>query len=128
MFSVTINTKSFELEDKIKIAEKYLIPDICEVLNMKLDNIIIDEETLKYIIKTYTEDEGGVRTLKKILYNIFSRINLLNLTKHCDDIKYTFDTEVKKKDDKILIDNEILTKLIEEEKDKEKHSLEHMYM
>ena len=126
---ITINTKSFELEDKIKIAEKYLIPDICEVLNMKLDNIIIDEDTLKYIIKTYTEDEGGVRTLKKILYNIFSRINLLNLTKHCDDIKYTFDTEVKKKDDKILIDNEILTKLIEEEKDKEnQHSLEHMYM
>ena len=126
---ITINTKSFELEDKIKIAEKYLIPNICEVLNMKLDNIIIDESTLKYIIKTYTEDEGGVRTLKKILYNIFSRINLLNLTKHCDDIKYTFDTEVKKKDDKILIDNEILTKLIEEEKDKEnQHSLDHMYM
>ena len=57
------------------------------------------------------------------------KMNLLNLTKHCDDIKYTFDTEVKKKDDKILIDNEILTKLIEEEKDKEnQHSLDHMYM
>jgi len=44
-----------------------------------------------------------VRTLKKHLYNIFSKFNLLNLTKNDDTIKYTFDL------DKELLENKVIT-------------------
>ena len=129
---INIKTKGFEMDDKIKIAKDYLIPDICDMLCMKQEEIILEDDTLKYIIKEFTaEEEGGVRTLKKILYNIFSRINLLNLTKHNDDIKYTFDTDIKKNDkNAIVIDEETLKKLIVEDKIEESipPSIEHLYI
>jgi ATP-dependent Lon protease len=103
------------------------------MLSMDKNNIYLDENTLKFIIKEFTgEEEGGVRSLKKVLYNIYSRINLLNLTKHNNDIKYTFDTDIKKNDDnKIIIDEETLKKLIQEDKDETESippSIEHLYM
>ncbi len=127
---INIKTKGFELEDKLKIAEKYLIPDICEMLSMKQENILLDEDTIKFIIKEYTGEEGGVRSLKKILYNILSRINLLNLTKHNKDIKYTFDTEITKENDKLIINENTLKKLINENNEDEtiNESISHMYM
>lgn len=130
---INIKTKGFKIDDKIKIATDYLIPDICNMLSMDKNNIYLDEDTLKFIIKEFTgEEEGGVRSLKKVLYNIYSRINLLNLTKHNNDIVYTFDTDIKKNDDdKIIIDEETLKKLIQEDKDESEPippSIEHLYM
>lgn len=130
---INIQTKGFKMDDKIKIANDYLIPDICDMLSMKKDNINLDEDTLKFIIKEFTgEEEGGVRSLKKVLYNIYSRINLLNLTKHNSDIKYTFDTDIKKNDDNnIILDEDTLKKLIENDKEEDEKlppSIEHLYM
>jgi ATP-dependent Lon protease len=129
---INIKTKGFEMDDKIKIAKDYLIPEICDMLSIKQDEIILEDDTLKYIIKEFTgEEEGGVRTLKKVLYNIFSRINLLNLTKHNDDIKYTFDTDIKKNEkNATIIDEETLKKLILEDKDENSipPSIEHLYI
>jgi len=112
---VCIETENFEVEDKIQIAKNYLLKDIFKQLNIKEDKYIIDDELIKYIIETYTENEGGVRSLKKHLFNIFSKLNLLNLTKHNEDIIYSFDLE-----DKILEQKEITKEIIDKFiKDKE---------
>ena len=46
--------------------------------------------------------------MKKILFNIFSKLNLLNLTKHDKNIKYSFDLE-----NDILESNEITKDIID---------------
>ena len=115
---ICIKTEAFELDDKIHIAQNYLLREIYEQLKIKEDTYKITDENIKYIIETYTNDEGGVRTLKKHLYNIFSKFNLLNLTKNDDSIKYTFnlDKDVLEKKE---ITNEIIDTFIKE-KEKEK--------
>ena len=49
-----------------------------------------------------------MRTLKKHLFSIFSKLNLLKLTKHDENIKYTFDL-----DESVLENNEIDKKKID---------------
>ena len=110
---ICIKTDAFELDDKIHIAQKYLLREIYEQLKIKEDTYKIEDDNIKYIIETYTGDEGGVRTLKKHLYNIFSKFNLLNLTKNDDSIKYSFDLE-KDVLEKKIITNDIIDTFIKD--------------
>ncbi len=62
------------LEDKLEIVKKFILPDIYD--KMGLENIIsIDDEVIKYLIETYT-DEAGVRKLKELIYEIMGEINI----------------------------------------------------
>ena len=62
------------LDDKLVIANNYLLPEIYK--NVGLTDIIkLSDEILIYIIEHYTY-EAGVRKLKEILFEIISEINL----------------------------------------------------
>jgi len=62
------------LEDKLVIANNYLLPEIYTNVGLK-DIIKLSDEILIYIIEQYTY-EPGVRKLKEILFEIISEINL----------------------------------------------------
>ena len=76
-----IHTKGYSTKDKIIIAQKHLIPKIEKNIKFEKDEINIPEETLKEIIENYTEDEKGVRNLKRCLEIIYTKINLYKLMK-----------------------------------------------
>ena len=61
------------LEDKLKICNKYILPEFYKKFNMK--NLNFSNDILTYIIETYT-NESGVRKLKEIIFEIISEINL----------------------------------------------------
>ena len=71
---ITIN--GYKLDDKIELAEKFIIPKLLKVFNM--ENLIFQRETLIYLIDNYT-NEGGVRRLKELLNDILMEINLNKL-------------------------------------------------
>ena len=127
---ICIKTASFELDDKIHIAQKYLLREIYTQLKIKEDTYKINDDNIKYIIETYTGEEGGVRTLKKHLYNIFSKFNLLNLTKNDDTIKYSFDLEKDVLEEKIITNDIIDVFIKDKSKDSEDidESIKHWYM
>ena len=73
-----IKFNHLSLEEKIVICKNYILPEIYK--KMGFENIInIEDDVIKYIIKTYT-NESGVRKLKEILFEIFGEINLELLT------------------------------------------------
>jgi ATP-dependent Lon protease len=76
-----IQTKGYEKVDKRIISKDYLIPTIIEQVNFKEDEIIIPEESIDYIVENYTEDEKGVRNLKRCLEIIYTKLNLYRLMK-----------------------------------------------
>ena len=76
-----IHTKGYETKDKLIIAQDYLIPTIETNVNFQKGEIIIPDETLQYIIKTFTENEKGVRNLKRCLEILYTKINLFRLMK-----------------------------------------------
>ena len=53
---ICIKTEAFELDDKIHIAKNYLLREIYEQLKIKEDTYKIEDDNIKYIIETYTND------------------------------------------------------------------------
>jgi len=75
-----IETKFLLAKQKIHIAQNYMLYDILKNIGFKNNDIKINNDTLKYLIMTYTR-EGGIRKLKSLLYTIVREINLAYLLK-----------------------------------------------
>ena len=76
-----IQTKGYEKKDKRVISKNYLIPKITEQVNFKVDDIIIPDETIDFIVENYTQNEHGVRNLKRCLEIVYTKLNLYRLMK-----------------------------------------------
>jgi len=110
-----IQTKGYDSKDKVIIARKYLLPKIREQVNFAEDDVIIPDETIQYIVSNValTNEEAGVRNLKRCLEIIHTKLNLFRLVKDNVgifgkelDLKVTFPFTVTKKEVDILIKNE----------------------
>lgn len=109
-----IQTKGYESAEKVTIARDYLLPKIREQVNFSADDIVIPDETLKYIIgaQHLTKGEAGVRNLKRCLEIIYTKLNLFRLIKSDNTmfekelgLKVTFPITVTKKEVDIFIKN-----------------------
>jgi len=109
-----IQTKGYECKEKIIIARNHLLPKIREQVNFTEEDVIIPDETISYIVsnKTMTDDEQGVRNLKRCLEIIHTKLNLFRLVKDDStmfkkdmklDVKFPF--TVNKEHVDILIKN-----------------------
>ena len=76
-----IQTKGYNKNDKIIIANKYLLPLIQNVVKLNNNEIIIPDNILECIINKYTAEEKGVRNFKRCLEIIYTKLNLLRLIK-----------------------------------------------
>jgi ATP-dependent Lon protease len=74
-----IQTQGYNQAQKTTISNKYLLPKICDQVKFAATDINISEETLHYIITNYTDKEDGVRTLKRCLEIIYTKLNLYRL-------------------------------------------------
>ena len=72
-----IELDGYEIDDKIKIAKQYLIPDIMSEIEMGNLNVEFTDELIKHLEQTYTF-EKGVRKLREILKEIINEINYRN--------------------------------------------------
>lgn len=61
-------------EEKIVIAQKYLLPEMYQRFGLQ-DTIVIPDDVILHIVNEYT-NEPGVRKLKQFLYEIVSEVNL----------------------------------------------------
>jgi ATP-dependent Lon protease len=71
-----IHTKGFKTEDKIKICNEYLIPEIFDTFAFNKEEILFSDSIIKNIIEKYTHGEEGVRNLKRCIETIVSKINI----------------------------------------------------
>jgi len=78
-----IETKGYDAKEKVIIARNYLLPKIREQVNFTEEEVIIPDETIQYIVgnKALTNEEAGVRNLKRCLEIVYTKINLYRLMK-----------------------------------------------
>jgi hypothetical protein len=82
-----IETKPLSLKDKIEIINKYMLPQICNDIGFSNNEILISDDTIKFIIETYTL-EAGVRKLKEKIVELVREINLQRF--YDDNIVFPF--------------------------------------
>ena len=75
-----VETKYLLQNQKIYIAQNYLICNILKEVGLNTNSIIFTDEIICSLINNYTH-EGGVRKLKEYIYNIVRELNISNLTK-----------------------------------------------
>ncbi len=78
-----IQTKGYDTKEKITIARNYLLPRIREQVCFGEEEVVIPDDTLKYIIgaEHLCKSESGVRNLKRCLEIIYTKLNLFRLVK-----------------------------------------------
>jgi ATP-dependent Lon protease len=108
-----IQFTSFQKEDKLVIAKDFLINKACENTGLKMDNFILEDNTILKLIEKYTpREESGVRSLKRIIETLFLRINLFQLP-HDLNISYK-NMKFKLQDGKYHITDDIISQLLQD--------------
>ena len=90
-----INTKGFSVDDKLKIAKEFLLPDIYQNYNFEKNEITYNDDVLRYIIQNYTSGEEGVRNFKRCLETIVSKVNIYMMAYNPDDTESVSDLSFK---------------------------------
>ena len=115
---IKIKTNKFNKEDKVTIANDYLLPKICKNINFDSSNITFTNDCLEYIISNHTKKEKGVRNLKRFLEKIVSRVNIVNLLKdYSGNIKDIIPYAIENFTLPIVIDTQLKDNLITNTKD-----------
>jgi ATP-dependent Lon protease len=70
-----IRVKNPSVNDKVIIGKKYLLKELCPNIGIDLSKIIMEEETVKYIVTNYCKDDVGLRGLKKCIESVLMKIN-----------------------------------------------------
>jgi len=86
----TIEIPGYNVNDKIQICEKHLIPAIEKDIGIKKNEFIISNTVLKYLIEK-TKPEEGVRNLKRNIETIYNKLNLFRILKQTTLFKEVID-------------------------------------
>lgn len=105
---INISTKGFKLDDKMKISKEYLIPRLMKEYNMPPTDITFTDPCIKEIVSHYTNNEEGVRNLRRCLELLISKVNVLKLTGSTD----LLECDISKLELPITINTDLLKKMI----------------
>ena len=75
-----INLSNFNTNDKIIIAEKFIIPNLLKNYSFKKNHLTFNITSIKYIIDNFCSNDYGVRNFKQIINNIISKIHTIYVT------------------------------------------------
>ena len=121
-----IETKGYEPSEKITIAKDYLIPKIEQQIKIEPESIKITDEVFKYIIDTYTNNEKGVRNLKRCIEIIYTKLNLYRLMK--PDSKLFSQNIISNVQFPFEVSRENVESLIKIQKEQRSQSVMNMYL
>lgn len=70
-----INVSPYTITDKIEIVRNYLLDEILKGVGIKHESVVMNNQTIEYIVNNYTL-EAGVRKLKNCLEKIILKLNV----------------------------------------------------
>ena len=86
----TIEIPGYNVNDKIHICDKHLIPAIEKDIGINPNDFILSKPVLKYLIEK-TKPEEGVRNLKRNIETIYNKLNLFRILKQTTLFKDVID-------------------------------------
>jgi ATP-dependent Lon protease len=116
-----VKFKGYNVDEKIHIVQDFIIPDLLKNIGFKTNDIILNLEVIKYIINTYTENEEGVRNIKRCVEDLFLKINLLRLIQNKEKNTIDIDYKIDNLSFPLNITLEIVDNLLQKNIKNEKH-------
>ena len=83
-----IDISGYVAEEKVVIANKYLIPQVLDITGLKEENIELSDDALNILIKSYCR-ESGVRNLRKQIEKIYRKAAFINVSEGTKTIQVT---------------------------------------
>ena len=83
---VVIKLKGYKIQDKVTIAENFLIPNALKEVNLQ-EKVLFNRELITHILENYAKEEPGVREFKRCLEQIIQKINMLRIF-NCKDMPF----------------------------------------
>jgi ATP-dependent Lon protease len=73
-----IQVNGYNIEEKVQIVQKHLLPLALHNTGMELNTIVISTENIKYLLrKICAQDEKGVRTVQKSIADLINKIHFI---------------------------------------------------
>jgi len=82
-----IDTKPLKINEKVVIIQDYMLPEILNDVGFNKNEFIMDEDLIRFLIETYT-NEAGVRKIKEKIIDIVRDVNLKRF--HDDNINLPY--------------------------------------
>lgn len=117
-----ITCTGYSADDKFQIVEKYIWPQMLERTNFK--ELSIKSDAIKFLIKEYSSEEEGVRTLIRALETLTTRINLLRIADETTAKTYKFYTKISPQ---CTIDTEMARHILQDMNTVPNESWKHLY-
>ena len=105
-----IHCSGYTADEKKIILTQYVWPQILDRIKMDKD-LTLTEDTVKHLIREYSSDEEGVRTLIRAVETLVTRINLLRIADEETAKSYKFYTKIKLP---LMIDVEIAKHILQD--------------
>lgn len=118
-----ITCTGYSADDKFQIVEKYIWPQMLERTNFK--DLKITSEAIKFLIREYSSEEEGVRTLIRALETLTTRINLLRIADEATAKGYPFYTKIGSQ---CTIDTEMAKHILTDLNKSPNESWRHIYV
>jgi ATP-dependent Lon protease len=74
-----IKTEGYSNVQKLVIAKQYLCLSTAKSINFEEGQVVFTDDSLTCMIENYTENEKGVRNLKRCIESIYTKLNLFRL-------------------------------------------------
>jgi ATP-dependent Lon protease len=118
-----ITCTGYSADDKFQIVEKYIWPQMLERTNFK--ELSIKPDAIKFLIREYSSEEEGVRTLIRALETLTTRINLLRIADEATAKTYKFYTKINLP---CCIDTEMARHILQDMSAVPNESWKHLYV
>ena len=90
-----IQCGDYTVKDKLEILKRHILPTLTSRVRLQMSDLIFDDVALTYIIEEYSKNEGGMRSIIRVVETMMTRINMLRLSNHSSMKEYPFYMEVK---------------------------------
>lgn len=74
-FNEIIHVSPYSIEEKIEISKKFIIKNCRKLFNLSYNQFSLSTKSLEFIIKGYTDNEPGIRSLKYLIEKIGRKIS-----------------------------------------------------
>ena len=118
-----IQCNGYTADEKKTILTQYVWPQILE--RIKMTDLTISDEAIKFLISEYSKEEEGVRTLMRAVESLVTRINLLRIADEETAKSYKFYTKITLP---LTITSELTKHILEDLSATPNESWRHLYV